>query len=153
MPTKSLVRRNVRTKRHSNDGDFIGQANAIDQVLSRYGLIRVDNPGSVSWKLPSGHDMAGVAGAELTFEGLGRSSFGFNEDLAQNNPQIAQSGLFRSAFKVIPRVMGLLRSLTFVFPKIPRDSVKILRRCASFSASSMMRLMRTAFQPLCKAVD
>jgi len=119
MPTKSLVRRNVRTKRHSNDGDFIGQANAIDQVLSRYGLIRVDNPGSVSWKLPSGHDMAGVAGAELTFEGLGRSSFGFNEDLAQNNPQIAQSGLFRSAFKVIPARDGTASFLDFRLSQDP----------------------------------
>jgi hypothetical protein len=122
MPTRTLARRNVRTQRHHNDVNFIALADAIDRVLSRHGLVRVDNPGSVSWKLPSGHHMAGVAGAELTFEGSGRS-FGFNEGLALSNPQVAQSTLFRSAFKVIPARDGTASFLDFRLVQDPA------RRC------------------------
>jgi hypothetical protein len=94
-------------------------ADSLDRILGQYGLIQVVNPGSVSWKLPPDHHMAGVAGAELTFEVGGRTSFGFNEALAQHKPQLAGSGLFERAFRVIPVRPG---TASFVDFRLNSDS-------------------------------
>jgi hypothetical protein len=63
--------------------------------------------------------MAGVSAAELTCESGGRQSFGVNEDLAFQNPQVAASGLFRSAFRVIPVRPGTSSFLDFRLAQTP----------------------------------
>jgi hypothetical protein len=103
MPaTSALIRRNIRTRRHLNAPAFISVADDLDQVLRLYALRQINNLGSVSWKLPSNHEQAGVAAAELTYEGDGRHSFGLNEELIFRSSEVASSGIFRTAFRVLP---------------------------------------------------
>ena len=98
----ALTRRNVHTVRHHNARPFLDVADDLDAVLSHFGLTRVLNPGSASWKFPAHHPKAGVAAAELTCETGGRQSFGVNEESVFQNPQAVACGLFRTAFRVIP---------------------------------------------------
>jgi hypothetical protein len=123
LTTPTLNRRNIKTVRHYNDPCLLGGADDLDRVLSRYGLIRVTNPGSVSWKFPANHPRAGVAAAELTCEAGDRQSFGFNEELAlgDENRHAADSGLFRSAFRVIPVRPG---TASFVDFRLVQDEAR-----------------------------
>jgi hypothetical protein len=133
----AIVRRNVKTIRHHNARTFLDVADDIDQVLSQYRLQRVINPGSVSWKLPSHHAMAGVAAAELTCESGNRRSFGINEELVFQNAQVSASGLFRSAFRVIPVRPGTASFLDF---RLIQDTAQ--RHAALAKACELMDLMR-----------